>query len=96
VRRRGRDADRRAETLAWAARWIVWLDVTCVLFLIAVMQDIVRANTGGSPLGGAFWVTGGAFMLVFVVGIVRMLRRFPRPPAEPGAPRRAAVSGRRS
>ncbi len=67
------DPARREQTLAWLGRWMLWLGVATIAFLIWVMQLTFEANLGGGggngggggapALGGAFWFTFGAYML---------------------------------
>jgi hypothetical protein len=88
--------ERRDESLAWLARWMLWIDAATVLYIVVVMQLVVLANTDGSGrLGGVFWLTFGLYLLGVGAGLVVLLRRFARPPADAGAPRRAVAAGGR-
>ena len=74
--------ERRAASLADLARQMANLSALVLALLVIVGELTLRANLRATPrLGAEVWWLLGGYSVLMVVWIVRLCRRFPRPPA---------------
>ncbi|GDY19923.1 hypothetical protein LBMAG56_12680 [Verrucomicrobiota bacterium] len=73
--------ERRAASLADVADAMAFLGALTLVFLAIIGELTLRANLLPEPrLGGEIWWLLGGYGVVLVLWIIRLLRRFPRPP----------------
>ena len=73
--------ERRAASLADLARQMSFLSLLIFALLVIIGELTLRANLLAPPrLGGEVWWLLGGYGVLLVIWIVRLYRRFPRPP----------------
>jgi hypothetical protein len=81
--------ERREGTFSRFAAWMYHMGSLTMLFMTVMTVDVGLRNTsGGSGLGGLFWLVFAAYLLTLVLLIVMMMRSFrvPRGGTREGGP----------
>ena len=74
--------ERRAASLADVADAMDFLGALTLVFFVIMGELTLRANLLPEPrLGGEIWWLLGGYGVALLLWIIRLLRRFPRPPA---------------
>ena len=70
--------ERRAATLDWMVRHVLWFGAATLAFLIAVFGLVLRANLVNPPRLSvtAFWILLGGYLALMVAWCTSLIRRF--------------------